>query len=827
MRGAAATTAKEHAHTLLHYITPNEVLRDTTFLIKTHNRPECLQALLASLASHAPWIHVIVASDSDKPDVDLAVVEAADRHFVESIEFLQLPVDSGVGYGRDALVNAAEKKGTTYSIMSDDDYIIPDRDLLPRMAQALLSLDADVVAPKRCDVVTIHNEKHHGLSSHRTLKSRKNCARGMVAAMMRTPDDELYIMADLTRRYADDRSVKSTSAFVKTSMPAHDTTGARLDCERSDLVQQFLIAKTDVLKGTWDPVLKNNDHYDAMLSLQKRGKRLFTCNKLQVAHKHSPKQNTEKFVKEYGNKRAIRWMALMPYFLKKHNLKSLWDEVGRRWSIDPDTGKVMTQTGMQTNEKTGVTTAKQPPAVRVLPGAASKKSMDQLMRNFNRYQPAWDRVEVTKGICQEKIINPCLKHITMWPHETKYPARAILNNGQAIYLDSKHKSCNPCKHKTVKSQKWEGGHLLATKCPVLQQLMAIAWPRPPVGDSTGDAAGVQVIPTEPTPQGLHLFYVVVSSSLSSKIMIGLSKQNKLHDSRSSMTLIFVHMGSDNEEDVDASTWEADSKDALFSAGITLHLLELGPPFGRSLGLRAGFSRAHKLAEEAGYNEEECVVFSLDVSMDLPPDFSKGVMKSVSCGASVYAPVCSKTDRWVEGGYGMFGLCLQDYNELVQDKGGWRESWWFRWGAEDVDMAAQLNHRFIVHRPRVANYRHLSHRSRSKNPGYYTRKNMYPDFLPVVPISEVEENQEMIQEIFAFISTTYPGTEFQETVWRTPSPPPLMVNFYSVWTIHGELMVVSCRTPKGKPYSQPKFRRTFPAEDPRTHSMAHWGWGEVR
>jgi hypothetical protein len=47
-----------------------------------------------------------------------------------------------------------------------------------------------------------------------------------------------------------------------------------MNCRRSDIVQQFFLARTAQLQATgWDDTLKNNDHYDAMLSMQSKGMR--------------------------------------------------------------------------------------------------------------------------------------------------------------------------------------------------------------------------------------------------------------------------------------------------------------------------------------------------------------------------------------------------------------------------------------------------------------------------------------------------------------------------------------------------------------------------
>jgi hypothetical protein len=97
--------------------------------------------------------------------------------------------------------------------------------------------------------------------------------------------------------------------------------------------------------------------------------------------------------------------------------------------------------------------------------------------------------------------------------------------------------------------------------------------------------------------------------------------------------------------------------------------------------------------------------------------------------------CNKVGKWVESGYGMVGMCLSDYRVAVAEGGGWRDRWWYRYGAEDLDMAKQLHHRLIIHRPRVDGLIYnLDSHSRNTNTAYYAAKNLWPQELPAIPSS---------------------------------------------------------------------------------------------
>jgi hypothetical protein len=81
------------------------------------------------------------------------------------------------------------------------------------------------------------------------------------------------------------------------------------------------------------------------------------------------------------------------------------------------------------------------------------------------------------------------------------------------------------------------------------------------------------------------------------------------------------------------------------------------------------------------------------------------------------------------------MCLSDYRVAVAEGGGWRDRWWYRYGAEDLDMAKQLHHRLVVHRPRVDGLIYnVDSYSRSTNTAYYAAKNMWPQELPAIPSS---------------------------------------------------------------------------------------------
>ena len=115
---------------------------------------------------------------------------------------------------------------------------------------------------------------------------------------------------------------------------------------RTDIVQQFFLARISV-GAVWDDVLKNNDHYDAMMTMKRRHVKSYIDFRLKILHNKESCQYTHGAVSQkYARVRRSRWMELMPYILKKWNLSRYHDEVGRVWSVDEATGRIQTACGV-------------------------------------------------------------------------------------------------------------------------------------------------------------------------------------------------------------------------------------------------------------------------------------------------------------------------------------------------------------------------------------------------------------------------------------------------------------------------------------------------
>ena len=391
------------------YISPNEILKDTVVLIKTYNRPECLTAFLDSLEEYAPWLPVIVADDSDDSNEELLSK-------YNLLEYVRLPSDTGVGYGRNQLVQKASFHGFKYIIMSDENYILPNMELIPNMAKAMIDNNANAVAPLRCEL----EADNSGIST---------CARGEIASIIEI-DNGIMILPNLTN-YNDNPLYND------------DINDNELDCQRSDLIQQFFIADTEsLLKSGWDDHLKNNDHYDAMLNMKKNNMKLFICSKINILHSSielsSKKQikkkndkindnnlydeiNEEEIDELYDKLRSKAWISYMPYVLKKWNITFLHDQDGRKWNMTAD-NKIQTQCGINCSD---------------LPAIDYKITNDEFIKiqqELNRHRPSWDAIKLDKNHYHVKkvTINSCMDRINFKSSEVSWKNR---NDSKKFHLE--------------------------------------------------------------------------------------------------------------------------------------------------------------------------------------------------------------------------------------------------------------------------------------------------------------------------------------------------------------------------------------------------------
>jgi len=107
---------------------------DTTFIIKTFKRYNCLENLLRSLKKHYPENRILIADDSD--DFNAHFYFKWKKRL--NLEVLRLPFDTGLSYGRNGLV---ERVKTPYILLLDDDFIFTEETKIEKFYKVIRSDD--------------------------------------------------------------------------------------------------------------------------------------------------------------------------------------------------------------------------------------------------------------------------------------------------------------------------------------------------------------------------------------------------------------------------------------------------------------------------------------------------------------------------------------------------------------------------------------------------------------------------------------------------------------------------------------------------------------
>lgn len=107
------------------------VMQDkVTLIVKTFERPQCIQRLVYSIKMIYPNLRIIVADDS------------RESRLISGVEHLQMPYDSGVSAGRNL---ALSKVDTPYVVTLDDDFVFNDRTELKRWLEILETTNLDII----------------------------------------------------------------------------------------------------------------------------------------------------------------------------------------------------------------------------------------------------------------------------------------------------------------------------------------------------------------------------------------------------------------------------------------------------------------------------------------------------------------------------------------------------------------------------------------------------------------------------------------------------------------------------------------------------------
>lgn len=210
-------------------------LSQVTALIKTFERPRCLDRLVRSLKRFYSEMPILVGDDSFNPKPR------------SDVEYVRLPTDVGISAGRNALLARVR---TPYFLLLDDDLEMRSTTQLQRLLEP--------VAEDRLD-----------LAAGDYLRCKKKFG--------------IY-----TRR----RPQPYHGVFLKESGRLNMIAGGRAAAdgfEWCDLVHNFFIARTAKIRslGGWDADLINDEHEEFFYRAQQFGLRVGYCQDVVAWHWHA------------------------------------------------------------------------------------------------------------------------------------------------------------------------------------------------------------------------------------------------------------------------------------------------------------------------------------------------------------------------------------------------------------------------------------------------------------------------------------------------------------------------------------------------------------
>ena len=183
-----------------------------TIVIKTFNRPKCLDRLVKSIRKYYSDIKIIVGDDSfcKQPRTD--------------VEHILFEPDIGMSAGRNNLVKLVK---TPYFLLLDDDYEFTEETKIETLLKVLQgNKDIPLAAGKKIFINQPNREGFHYLL-----------------------EEENGILFS-KRKYHEERP----------------------DCKICNLVVNFFVAKTDVIiNNPWDNTLKVREHIGFFLRLMRKG----------------------------------------------------------------------------------------------------------------------------------------------------------------------------------------------------------------------------------------------------------------------------------------------------------------------------------------------------------------------------------------------------------------------------------------------------------------------------------------------------------------------------------------------------------------------------
>ena len=252
-------------------ITPSDL--QTTFIIKTFERPERLFLLLKSLDKFYPNVPIIIIDDSRKP---------IKKKWAPHIQYIYTEFDIGVSEGRNRAVKLVKTK---YFVLLDDDYEFTEQTKIEIFKELLEKYNFDLIAGRYRDFYW----------SDGTFRAEDN-----FEGFLRTYRKVIYICI-------------------------YDDIADDCDAIPVDYTRNLFLAKTDVIqKNPWNSKIKTEEHISFFIDLQNNNVKVGYTPYVIANHwlDHGKNEDGEITNQTYYEHRVVRRDRNTELWCEEYNLKT-------------------------------------------------------------------------------------------------------------------------------------------------------------------------------------------------------------------------------------------------------------------------------------------------------------------------------------------------------------------------------------------------------------------------------------------------------------------------------------------------------------------------
>lgn len=266
------------------------VCGDLTVVVKTFERPGCLERLLLSINQHLPTVAIVVVNDGhdSQKAKDLAAAKGLLK-LAGGVDYVAAEYDIGVGAGRNL---GLSKVKSEYVLMMDDDFVVTSETDVGQLVKAVSTGKADIAGG---ELYVIPQDVNMGILNEALGKEKR---RVTVSAAF-----SLGI----------DKQRKMLVSKVTKTKPT--------ECSATDMISNFFVARAAEMRSLkWDDDLKLNEAEDFFLRAGTQGLKVQYCPAVKAMHDGQCTLGPGHDHEAYKLKRE-RGLHFQQKFFEKHDIQ--------------------------------------------------------------------------------------------------------------------------------------------------------------------------------------------------------------------------------------------------------------------------------------------------------------------------------------------------------------------------------------------------------------------------------------------------------------------------------------------------------------------------